>query len=194
MPWTPLLIIGSKVCRPLADLLSAFPLVDCFRHFHPSVRQYTFRRPGVAPSRLDRAYVPPLLLSSVSSVTHLPTTSDHAVGLLWDSLGSASGLPPPLVLSHTGSSTPPSWLNQTLDLSLRLNGWRSSAAGLRPLWPPPGGMRSPSPFSGTSAKDSPKWWPITRGRQEISFRLPWSRPWRLRIGLESEAAGLGWKN
>jgi hypothetical protein len=30
----------SKVCRPLADLLSAIPLVDCFRHFHPSVREY----------------------------------------------------------------------------------------------------------------------------------------------------------
>ncbi len=58
----------SKVCRPLADLLSTFPLLDCFRHFHPSAREYTFCRPGVAPSRLDRAYVPGPLLSSVSAM------------------------------------------------------------------------------------------------------------------------------
>jgi exonuclease III len=87
----------SKVCRPLVDLLSAFPLVDCFRHFHPSVREYTFRRPGVAPSRLDRAYVPPLLLPSVSSVAHLPTTSDHAALLVSfrTPLGVQMASPPP---------------------------------------------------------------------------------------------------
>ncbi len=87
----------SKVCRPLADLLSTFPLLDCFRHFHPSAREYTFRRPGVAPSRLDRAYVLGPLLSSVSAMRQLSSTSDHAALLV--SFGTPLGVqmasPPP---------------------------------------------------------------------------------------------------
>jgi exonuclease III len=39
----------AKVCRPLADFLAAFLLVDVFRSCHPTAREYTFRRPGMAP-------------------------------------------------------------------------------------------------------------------------------------------------
>ncbi len=49
----------SKVCRPLGDFLASFNLVDSFRASHPAAREYRFRRPGVVPSRLDRAYLLP---------------------------------------------------------------------------------------------------------------------------------------
>ncbi len=86
----------SKVCRPLGDFLASFNLVDSFRACHPAAREYTFRRPGVAPSRLDRAYLPASLLPSLVSVWHPATTSDHAALCLSfsGSLG-GRGLPPP---------------------------------------------------------------------------------------------------
>jgi hypothetical protein len=68
----------AKVCRPLADFLATFPVVDSFRHCHPNAKENIFRRPGVAPSCLDRAYLPGHYFSSLLSVRNVATTSDHA--------------------------------------------------------------------------------------------------------------------
>jgi hypothetical protein len=84
----------AKVCRPLQDFLATFPLVDVFRVCHPLAREYTFRRPGLAPSRLDRAYIPPFLLSDVVSVWHVATTSDHSA-LCASFRGALAAAPPP---------------------------------------------------------------------------------------------------
>jgi hypothetical protein len=59
----------AKVCRALADFLVAFPVVDSFRFCHPGDKEYTFHRLGVAPSRLDRAYVPGAYLPSLIEIT-----------------------------------------------------------------------------------------------------------------------------
>jgi hypothetical protein len=66
----------AMVCIALAEFLGTFPVVDSFRFCHPQDREYTFRRPGVAPSRLDRAYVHGAYLSLVGAVWHVATTSD----------------------------------------------------------------------------------------------------------------------
>jgi endonuclease/exonuclease/phosphatase family metal-dependent hydrolase len=84
----------SKFCRPLDDFLRTFPLLDAFRHLHPRAREFRFCRPGVAHSLLDRAYLPRALMSSVVSVAHLATTSDHAA-LVVALSGSPLGQQPP---------------------------------------------------------------------------------------------------
>jgi hypothetical protein len=97
--------------------------VDVFRACHPLAREYTFRRPGLAPSRLDRAYIPPTLLSDVVSVWHVATTSDHSA-LCASFRGVLAAGPPPLphLPGLTGSSTFPSCRSRSLAHSSRLSG------------------------------------------------------------------------
>jgi hypothetical protein len=86
----------------LGDFLNTFPLLDAFRHFHSSAREYTFCRPGVAPSWLDKAYIPRALLASVVSMSHLATTSDYAT-LVVSFAGSPLGQQTPCRQRHTGN-------------------------------------------------------------------------------------------
>jgi hypothetical protein len=83
----------AKICRPLADFLATFPLVDGFRFCHPGAREYTFWRPGVAPSRLDRAYIPGPLIHEVVSMWRVATTSHHS-SLCVSFGGALARLPP----------------------------------------------------------------------------------------------------
>ena len=45
-----------KTCPPLADMVAAFGYVDAYPVIHP-LPAFTFRRRGLAGSRLDRAYL-----------------------------------------------------------------------------------------------------------------------------------------
>ena len=67
----------SKRCRPLADLVAAFNFVDAYPLLHP-LPAFTFRRRGMAGSRLDRAYLPGRLVGWLESVEHVAAVSDHA--------------------------------------------------------------------------------------------------------------------
>ena len=49
---------NQKNCPQSSDLLAAMNLSDAFRILHPTSKQYTFFRPQVALSRLDRFYIP----------------------------------------------------------------------------------------------------------------------------------------
>jgi hypothetical protein len=82
-----------KVCRVLADFLVASPVVDSFRFCHPQDREYTFRRPGVALSHLDRDYVPGAYLHLMGAVWHEATILDHSA-LCLSFKGSLSASPP----------------------------------------------------------------------------------------------------
>ncbi len=67
----------SKRCRPLADLVAAFNFVDAYPLLHP-LPAFTFRRRGMAGSRLDRAYLPGRLVGWLESVEHVAAVPDHA--------------------------------------------------------------------------------------------------------------------
>ena len=47
----------QKTCPALQDLIEVGQMVDAFRSCYPEKKEYTFFRPGCAPSRLDRFYV-----------------------------------------------------------------------------------------------------------------------------------------
>ena len=68
---------SQKVCPAFNDLLKFTGLCDAFRHEHPQTEEFTFFRPGSAPSRLDRFYVPGGLLQNLSNVCHVSSLSDH---------------------------------------------------------------------------------------------------------------------
>ena len=77
---------NQKYCVSLKDLVVGCGLVDAFRFEFPQKQEYTFFRPGVAASRLDRFYVPRQLSNSLH-VSHLPSLSDHCATLLKIKLG-----------------------------------------------------------------------------------------------------------
>ena len=66
-----------KKCEALSDLVNLFGYSDGFRTLYPNDIQFTFVRPHMAPSRLDRVYLPPLWKEKVMEVNHFPTLSDH---------------------------------------------------------------------------------------------------------------------
>ena len=64
----------------LKDLVSSHNLLDAFRISSPRVEEFTFFRPGKAPSRLDRFYVSQCFSSS--DARHVPSLSDHSAVIL----------------------------------------------------------------------------------------------------------------
>ena len=68
---------GQKKCPVLAELIKLEKLLDIFRTIYPVCSEYTFFRPHITPSRLDRVYITPELLKEVNSVQHLASLSDH---------------------------------------------------------------------------------------------------------------------
>ena len=68
---------NQKKCPSLSDLLRFKNLTDVYRHLHPSKIEFTFFRPHVAASRLDRVYVAAELLIDVYTVQHIASLSDH---------------------------------------------------------------------------------------------------------------------
>ena len=71
-----------KKCAPLQDLINTFRYVDGFRALHPIALEFTWSRPRLSPSRLDRIYVPPHLASLLQEVSHEATLSDHKLVLV----------------------------------------------------------------------------------------------------------------
>jgi len=55
---------------------------DFFWTLHPVAPIFSFHRRDVAPSRLDRVYLPPLLEDRPRLARYLPGTSDHHAYLL----------------------------------------------------------------------------------------------------------------
>ena len=72
---------SQKFCKSLKDLISGFQLVDAFRFKCPNKREYTFFRPGKAPSRLDKFFISRQLLENIN-VRHIASLSDHCAVLL----------------------------------------------------------------------------------------------------------------
>ena len=69
-------------CQALGRILRTYSYTDSFRSLHPASRTYSFHRRGMLPSRLDRAYLPPLLESRPRVARYIPTSSDHHAYLL----------------------------------------------------------------------------------------------------------------
>ena len=84
---------GSKFCRPLHDLVNVMNYTDAWTHLHPGVVEFTFFRRGVAPSRLDRIYVPGHLVSEIQSIRHQATTSDHRAVIMGLNLDTVNYIP-----------------------------------------------------------------------------------------------------
>lgn len=69
---------NAKKCAPLADLINLFSYSDALRVLHPrKLGMWTFSRPGISASRLDRVYLPDSLRDQLTSVEHYATISDH---------------------------------------------------------------------------------------------------------------------
>ena len=68
---------SQKLCPAFNDLRKFTGLCDAFRNEHPRKEEYTFYRPGSAPSRLDRSYIPGGLLDNLLNVCHVSSLSDH---------------------------------------------------------------------------------------------------------------------
>ena len=66
----------------LHSIIQDFLYTDSFRTLHPTAVVFSFHRRGCEPSRLDRAYIPPLLESRPRVARYLPTTSDHHAYLI----------------------------------------------------------------------------------------------------------------
>ena len=67
----------QKNCPSLKQVLNVWNLVDILRFFYPSRKEFTFHRPGCAPSRLDRVYASNGLVENVSDVNHIASLGDH---------------------------------------------------------------------------------------------------------------------
>ena len=68
---------ANKRCPMLALIVNAFGYTDGFRHLYPNKREFTFYRQTKSASRLDRVYIPNEILSSIISVEHVASMSDH---------------------------------------------------------------------------------------------------------------------
>ena len=67
-----------KKCDALRDIVTLFNYSDSLNVFYPHLLgQWTFSRPGMSPSRLDRVYLPPNLTPNLVGYTASPTLSDH---------------------------------------------------------------------------------------------------------------------
>jgi hypothetical protein len=69
-------------CPALGRILRTYSYTDSFRSLHPTSRIYSFHRRGMPASRLDSAYLPPLLESRPRVARYIPTSSDHHAYLL----------------------------------------------------------------------------------------------------------------
>lgn len=67
----------AKNCPALKDLTDLLNYSDGFRVLHPEVIDFTFYRPHLTPSRLDRVYLPGHLKDLAISVDHFSLLSDH---------------------------------------------------------------------------------------------------------------------
>ena len=68
----------DKRSPALSDILRNFGYTDVFSRLHPTAREYTFHRAGVAQSRLDRMYCPPGHENSLEAALHVAGLSDHS--------------------------------------------------------------------------------------------------------------------
>ena len=70
-----------KRSAALTNLETTFNLVDAYRCLHPqsSAADYTFYRPSVSRSRLDRAYLSHTVRPDLVSTSHEPGLGDHAI-------------------------------------------------------------------------------------------------------------------
>ena len=68
---------SHKYCKTLNELVNAYKYEDAFRILYPHKIEYTWHRPGLSSSRIDRTYVPKHLVQKVLSVNHYRTLSDH---------------------------------------------------------------------------------------------------------------------
>jgi exonuclease III len=67
-----------KMSVSLRDLITDFAYVDVFRQLFPDSLQFSFFRPNMLSSRLDRLYVPPVFATSCFIARYIPTLSDHS--------------------------------------------------------------------------------------------------------------------
>ena len=68
---------AQKNSTTLKDLVRSYDLSDVFRLEFPRKEEYTFFRPGRAPSRLDRIYISRTLVGENSGIQHVASLSDH---------------------------------------------------------------------------------------------------------------------
>ena len=70
-----------KRSAALTNLETTFNLVDAYRCLHPqsTAADYTFYRPSVSRSRLDRAYLSHTVRPDLVSTSHEPGLGDHAI-------------------------------------------------------------------------------------------------------------------
>ncbi len=69
-------------CYSLGRILRTYSYTDSFRSLHLTSRIYSFHHRGMMVSRLDRAYLPPLLESHPRVAGYIPTSSEHHAYLL----------------------------------------------------------------------------------------------------------------
>ena len=68
---------AQKKSSTLSDLAKLKNFKDIYRHMYPTGTDYTFYRPYVAPSRLDRFYLSAASLDNVRSIQLIASLSDH---------------------------------------------------------------------------------------------------------------------
>ena len=68
---------AQKNCPQLSQLVDIMDFQDVFRFVYPRKREYTFHRPHVASSRLDRMYISRILLPKATKIEHVASISDH---------------------------------------------------------------------------------------------------------------------
>ena len=67
----------QKKCQSLDNIVKVFKLIDSFRFCYPTAKEFTFFRPGCAPSRLDRIYLSSCMENAVCNVNHFASLADH---------------------------------------------------------------------------------------------------------------------
>ena len=84
-----------KKSDSLTNLETSFNLIDAYRYLHPqaTASDFTFYRPSVSRSRLDRAYLPQTARHKLVGASHEPGLGDHAI--LMVTLASLTPHPPP---------------------------------------------------------------------------------------------------
>ena len=68
---------NDKKCPALSDLVTGFNYSDAFRLVKPNCQEFTFHRPNCAASRLDRFYIPQILVPHLLQVSHHASLVDH---------------------------------------------------------------------------------------------------------------------
>ena len=61
----------------MENLTKVRDIIDSFRFLYPDRLDFTFFRPGCAPSRLDRFYVSSFIQQEVVDASHIASLSDH---------------------------------------------------------------------------------------------------------------------